>query len=454
KGVLLSEGRGISTLIDECMVDNQKEAGQIAAKAGVDVGISMEDAYLSDLITSVREGMVPMQVIDRAVRRILRLKFMLGLFENAAVDVERAVSTVHCQSHRDLALQAAREGIVLLKNENGLLPLQKDIKTIAVIGPNADASRDQLGDYSPFHIITDIVTVLDGIKKKVSPDTRIIHVKGCEIQGIKHNEIDKAKQAAQEADIAVVVVGESRNTDGEGRDVGDLNLTGLQQALVQAVCATGTPTVVVLINGRPLSTVWTAENADAVVEAWNCGERGGEAVADVLFGDYNPSGRLSITIPRHVGQLPVYYNHSPSKKGKVYRNLDAKPLYEFGYGLSYTEFTYSNLTMSSRNIGIADTIQISVDVKNSGQRPGEEVVQLYVNDVLSSVTTPIMDLRAFKKIKLEPDQSKTVRFTLMPEHLMLLDRNLRWTVEPGEFVVMIGHSSQDIRLKDRFNVTR
>lgn len=453
KGVLLSEGRGISTLIDECMVDNQKKAGQIAVKAGVDVGISMEDAYLLDLIASVREGKVPMQVIDRAVQRILRLKFMLGLFENTTVDVERAVNTVHSQAHRDLALQAAREGIVLLKNKNRLLPLGKDIKSIAVIGPNADASRNQLGDYTPFHIITDIVTVLDGIKRKVSSDTKIIHVKGCDTQGTKRNEIDKARQAAQEADIAIVVVGESRNTDGEGRDVGDLNLTGLQQTLVQTVCATGTPTVVVLINGRPLSTVWTAENADAVVEAWNCGERGGEAVADVLFGDYNPSGRLPITIPRHVGQLPVYYNYSPTKKRKTYRNLDAKPLYEFGYGLSYTEFTYSNLTMSSRTIGMTDNIQISVDVKNSGQCPGEEVVQLYVNDVLSTVTTPVRDLRAFKKIRLDPGQSQTVSFTLTPEHLMLLDRNLQWNVEPGGFIVMIGHSSQDIRLKDHFNVT-
>ncbi|MBN1290518.1 MAG: glycoside hydrolase family 3 C-terminal domain-containing protein [Candidatus Latescibacteria bacterium] len=455
EGVVLSEGRGISTIIDEHVAETQKEAGQIAVKAGVDVGISLEDAYLVDLIESVREGTVPMAVIDRSVRRILKLKFELGLFEDPFVDPDRAVKIVHSQKHQDLALQAAREGIVLLKNENNLLPLDKPIKSIAVIGPDADSELDQLGDYSPYNIITDIVTPLKGIRQKVSASTRVEYVKGCNILGTELNEIAKAQQAAKKADIAIVVVGESIETDGEGRDVGDLDLTGLQEELVRAVYDTGTPTVVVLINGRPLSVRWIAENIPAVVEAWNCGEKGGNAIADVLFGDYNPSGRLPVTVPRHVGQLPVYYNYTPTKAGKVksgYKNMSGEPLYEFGYGLSYTTFEYSNLTINPKQIGIGGEVHVSLDVKNTGKREGQEVVQLYINDVISSVTTPVKELRGFKKVTLKPGETKTVDFTLMPEHLSLLDRHLERIVEPGTFEVMVGHSSQDIRLKGSFKV--
>ena len=454
-GVVLSEGRGISTIIDEHVAETQKEAGQIAVKAGVDVGISLEDAYLVPLMESVREGKVSMETIDRSVRRILKLKFRLGLFENPYVDIDRAVRVVHSKEHQELALQASREGIVLLKNENNLLPLSKNIKSIAVIGPNADAEIDQLGDYSPYNIITDIVTILDGIINKVSPETGIKYVKGCEVAGTENNEISKAQKAAGDADLAIVVIGESKATDGEGRDVGDLDLTGLQEELVKAVYKTGTPTVVVLINGRPLSIQWIAENIPAIVEAWNCGEQGGNAVADVLFGDYNPSGRLPITVPRHVGQLPVYYNYSPTKAGKIkngYVNMSGEPLYEFGYGLSYTDFEYSNLRLNPHEIGIGGEVHISLDVKNIGGRKGQEVVQLYINDVISSVSTPVKELKGFKKVTLEPGVMKTVTFILTPEHLSLLDRHLERVVEPGRFDVMVGHSSKDIRLTGSFKV--
>ena len=454
-GVTLSEGRGISTIIQEGVAETQKEAGQIAVKSGIDVGISLEDAYLVPLIESVREGKVPMAAIDRAVKRILRLKFRLGLFKNPYVDPEKAVKIVHSREHRERALQTAREGIVLLKNENDLLPIDKNIKSIAVIGPNADSGRDQLGDYTPFHIINDIVTVLEGIKNKVSSGTRIEYVKGCDVIGTELNEIEKARKSAEKAGLTIVVVGESKDTDGEGRDVADLDLTGLQKDLIMAVHETGTPTVVVLINGRPLSIRWTAEHVPAIVEAWNCGEQGGNAVADVLFGDYNPSGRLPITVPRHVGQLPVYYNHTARKAGRIksgYINMSGEPLYEFGYGLSYTDFEYSNIRLSAKEIYDAGEVRVSVDVKNTGSRRGEEVVQLYLNDVISSVSTPVKQLRGFEKIMLDPGETKTVTFTLTPEHLSLLDRNLRRVVEPGAFDVMIGHSSKDIRLKERFRV--
>ena len=451
-GIVLSEGRGISTIIDERIVDSQKKAGQVAVKAGVDVGISFEDAYLGPLIESVREGKVAMSDIDQAVRHILKLKFRLGLFENPYVDVERAVSIVHTDEHQMLALQAAREGIVLLKNENHLLPLKRDIRSIAVIGPNADADIDQLGDYSPLNILHDIVSVVDGIKSKVSGSTEITYVRGCNVRGDELDEVGKARQAAKNAGVAIVVVGESRQTNGEGRDVADLDLSGLQKDLIKAVYETGTPTIVVLINGRPLSIRWTAEHVPAVIEAWNCGELGGNAVADVLFGDYNPSGKIPVTIPRHVGQLPVYYNAHSSKSVRNYVNMSAEPLFEFGFGLSYTKFEYSNLRISSPAIAPAGEIRISADIKNIGDREGKEIVQLYINDVLSSVSTPLIELQGFEKLLLKPGEQKTVTFTLTPEHLSLLDRNMKWTVEPGEFEIMVGASSKDIRLRGKFEV--
>ena len=466
KGLVLGEGGGISTLVYENLAANQKEAGILAVNAGVDVGISYEPAYMQPLIENVREGKVSMGVIDRAVRRILRLKFQLGLFENPYVDPARAEEISHSKEHQQLALQAAREGIVLLKNENNLLPLDKGVKSIAVIGPNADNEKNQLGDYVARTILQNIVTVLDGIKNKVSSETNVEYVKGCDVIGTEFNEILKAQNAAKKADIAVVVLGENewrtegkKGTNGEGYDVASLDLTGFQEDLVKAVWETGTPTIVVLINGRPLSIRWIAEHVPSIVEAWIPGEQGGNAVADVLFGDYNPSGHLPITVPRHVGQLPVYYNFKPSKKhwiehgwGKAYADMSALPLFEFGYGLSYTTFEYNNLRISPKETGPAGEIHISMDVKNTGDRQGEEVVQLYINDVISSVTTPVKELKGFEKVKLSSGEQKTVMFTLTPEHLSLLDRNLECVVEPGTFDVMIGSSSEDIRLTGNFDI--
>ena len=452
EGLVLGEGGGIGTIVYERVAATQKEAGQMAIKAGVDVGISFEDGYMQAMIESVEEGKVPIELIDRAVGRILEIKFRLGLFENPYVDPDRAEKTVNSSQHQELALQAAREGIVLLKNKNNILPLSKSIKSIAVIGPGADAGTDQLGDYIPHNIPQEIVTVLDGIKRKV-PAAEVRYVKGCEVLGNKLNEISKAQAAAKRADVAVVVVGENIQTNGEGKDVASLDLTGLQEDLVKAIYQTGTPTIVVLINGRPLSIRWIAENVPAIVEAWMCGEKGGDAVADVLFGDYNPSGRLPITVPRHVGQLPVYYNYGPSKESRMetgYVDMSAKPLFEFGYGLSYTKFEYHNLQIRPLQAGPAATRYISADVKNIGNREGQEVVQLYINDCISSVTTPIKELKGFKKITLEPGQIKTVEFEVTPFQLSLLDRNMQRVVEPGKFEVMVAASSEDIRLKGSF----
>ena len=464
RGVVLSEGNGFQTLLTRRVAPSQKEAGVLALRAGVDVGITFEPAYMVPLIENVREGRVPTELVDRAVRRILLLKFQLGLFENPYVDPAQAEKTTHSEEHRQLALQAAREGIVLLRNEGGLLPLGRDLKRIAVIGPNADDPRNQLGDYIPDVILQEVVTILNGIREQVSPQTEVAYVKGCDVVGTGLQEISRAAAAAKEADAAVVVLGENerfkpggQGTDGEHKDSATLELTGLQERLLQAVSATGTPTILVLINGRPLAVRWAAENVPAIVEAWLPGEKGGQAVAEMLFGSYSPSGRLPVTFPRHVGQLPVYYNYKPSKAFSIrrtgYVDLAATPLWEFGFGLSYTDFKYSDLRIEPARIDQHGTVRVSLDVENTGQIEGQEVVQLYLKHGISSVVTPVKELKGFAKVSLEPGQARRVEFSLNAEDLSVLDSQLRRVVEPGRFEVQLGASSESIRLKGSFVVS-
>jgi beta-glucosidase len=471
KGIEVSEGGGFGTLIYEDIVPTQKEAGALALRAGVDLDITYEPAYMGPLIENVREGKVPMALVDRAVRRVLEAKFRLGLFEHPYAELARAERVVHSREHQELALEAAREGIVLLKNENGLLPLKKNLKSIAVIGPNANDAQNLVGDYAPSVILQPMKTILDGIKGKVSPTTRVLYARGCAVNDQDRSGIAAAVDAARHAEVAVVVAGEQARregnsnraspTDGEGYDVASLDLTGVQEDLVRAVAATGTPTVLVLINGRPLSVRWEAEHLPAIVEAWNPGEAGGEAVADVLFGDYNPSGRLAITIPRSVGQLPVYYDYKPSKAYWIgegwthhrgYVDMPGTPLYPFGYGLSYTQFQYSNLRIDPPEIYSQGEAQVSVDVENTGKHAGVETVQLYLHERYAPVSTPVKQLRGFERVALEPGEKKTVTFRIGPEDLQLLDRNMHWVVVPGTFDIMIGKSSADIVLKGSLEV--
>jgi beta-glucosidase len=469
QGNVLSEGSNTGCLIYERVVATEKEAGPIVLKAGVDVNITFESGYMKDMIDNIKEGKVSMELLDRAVRRVLRLKFMLGLFENPYVDVERAVKIVHSQKNQDLALKASQEGIVLLKNEpvnssnqhistsahQPLLPLPKNLKSIAVIGPNADNDVNLLGDYIPKKLINKTETVLDAIKKKVSPATKITYVKGCEVLNTKVNNIAEAVKVAHQSQIAIVVVGEDARTDGESKDCVDLELTGLQNDLVKAIYETGTPTVVVLMSGRPLAIRYMAENIPSIIESWMPGEKGGQAITDVLFGDINPSGKLPITFPRHVGQMPFYYNYKPSKYMRreiAYVTMPLSPLYPFGHGLSYTTFEYSNLNITPKESGPAANYIVTCDVKNNGQREGKEVVQLYIDDEISSMVTPIIELKGFEKISLKAGEKKTVTFTLTPESLQMLDANMQWVVEPGAFKVMVGSSCEDIRLEGEFNV--
>ena len=470
RGVVVSEGGGFGTLLYENIVRTQKEAGALALKAGVDVNITYEPAYMGPLIENVEEGRVPIGLVDRALRRVLELKFQLGLFERPYVDVEHAVEMVHSQAHQELALRAGQEGIVLLKNEKNALPLRKDLKSIAVIGPDAENLMNLLGDYSPHKVTQHVTSILEGIKAKSSPQAKVIWAKGCGVLGEDKSGFPEAIRAAKEAEVAVVVVGENQtqnganektdpSTDGEGHDVASLDLTGVQEDLVKAIYETGTPTVVVLVNGRPLSTRWTAEHVPAIVEAWRPGERGGQAVADVLFGDYNPSGRLAITVPRHSGQLPAYYNFKPSKTfwmddlRRGYVDMPATPLYAFGYGLSFTHYEYSRLHIDQPNIHPGGTARVSFQIKNTGNRAGTETAQLYVHQMAAPVSLPVKQLRGFERVELKPGETKTVSLTLGPEDLQLLDLDMHWRVVPGDFELMAGRSSEDLPLRAVLKVT-
>lgn len=466
EGYVFSDFQAIKMLaVFQRTAGNFQEAGRQALEAGMDMEAPETKGFGKNLLELVKKDQVAIETIDRAVLRILRVKFLAGLFENPYPDPKRAATLTNCQKHRRLARKAACESIVLLKNKDGLLPLRRNLRSIAVIGPNADAI--QLGGYSYYK--ENGVTPLQGIRNAISRKTQIHHAAGCGIFELSKAGFAEAVKAAEESEVAVVFVGgasrmnfgakgrpideqdsSKRPTCGEESDRADLNLPGVQQQLVEAVMATGTPTVVVLINGRPLSILWIAENVPALLEAWYPGEQGGNAVADILFGKVNPSGKLPVSIPRCVGQVPVFYNHKPSargyyhrpgvpgKPGRDYVFTSPKPLFEFGYGLSYTTFKYSNLRVSPSTIGPAGQVRVSVDVRNSGSREGQEVVQLYINDLVSSVTTPVKVLRGFEKISLKPNQSKTVNFVLTPSDLALLDEHMEWVVEPGVFEVMVG----------------
>ncbi len=436
-----------------------EEAVRRAVKAANDVIMATPD-FATTAVDLVHSGALDVAHIDEAVERILRFKFELGLFdENRYADLEQGKDIIGCAEHRQVALESAYQSIVLLKNQDNLLPLSKNLKHIAVIGPNADDARAQLGDwvlgcwtqYAQEHPRKDIVTVLDGIKARVGATCRVDYCQGCDVVATGTEHIAAAVKLARQADVAIVVVGDDISLNGECRDRANLDLSGGQQQLLEAVHATGTPLVVVLINGKPLSIPWVVEHARAILEAWNPGLEGGTAVAGILFGDRNPSGKLTISFPYHVGQQPVYYNQVPGWHADRYADMPKQPLLAFGYGLSYTSFAYTNLKLHSQELAAGETLHVAVDVENTGKRAGTEIVQLYVNDVYSSVTTPAKELKAFRRVELEPGEKKTVQLKIPYERLALVNRNLKTVVEPGEFEVMVGSSSRDEDLlKDTF----
>jgi beta-glucosidase len=338
---------------------------------------------------------------------------------------------------------------VLLKNENNLLPLSKELKSIAVIGPLADDRNAPLGPWHAAGRPEDVVTLLAGVRAKVGPKTKVMYAKGCEIEGGSTEGFSEAVRLAQQADVVILAVGESAEMSGEAASRTSLDLPGHQLELIKAIHATGKPIIVVLMNGRPLTIGWVAENVPAILETWFAGIQAGHAIADVLFGDVNPGGKLPVTFPRTVGQVPLYYNHKntgrPPQEDNKYTSkyLDAQwtPLFPFGFGLSYTQFRLTNLQLSATRIRRDENLTVTAEVENIGQRPGDEVVQLYIRDVAASVTRPVRELKGFRRLTLQPGEKRTVRFTLGPEQLGFYDRQMRFVVEPGEFKVYVGNSS-------------
>ena len=468
-GVVVSDYFAIADLnVLHHIVSNNDEAAKLALESGVDVELPFGNAYHS-LIKQVREGKVSQGDVDRAVGRILRLKFLTGLFDDASVDPDYAEKITNNAEHQQLALKAAHEAIILLKNQNNLLPLDRTkYKRIAVIGPNA--AELHLGGYSDNPGRG--VSILQGIRNKVGSAAEVLYSEGCKITetapdwyadkvvlgdpALNAKRVAAAVQVAKKADVIILVLGENEQTSREAwaptheGDRDSLDLLGNQDDLTKAIVATGKPTAVFLIHGRPNSINYIAANVPAILDGWYLGQETGTAVADVLFGDYNPGGKLPITVPRTVGQLPDYYYQKPSAK-REYLGTSTQPLFPFGYGLSYSTFKYSNLRLAPDTIGPQGQTKISVDVTNTGKSRGDEVAQLYIRDEVSSVTRPVKELRGFQRITLDPGQSHTVEFMLGPEQLSFLDHDMHRVVEPGTFKIMVGGSSVDV-IETKLNV--
>jgi beta-glucosidase len=461
-GILVSDYFGIDDLRAlHHVAANSAEAARMALEAGVDVELPAADAYRS-LVELVRDGRIAESTIDRSVAHVLREKFLLGLFDNPYVDPSYAEKITNSPEHQQLALQAAREAIILLKNQNNILPLDKSkYKRIAVIGPNA--ADVHLGGYS--NNPGRGVSVLQGIKDKVGSSAEILYSLGCKITeslpdwdadkvvlgdpALNAKRIQDAVKVAQKADVAILVLGGNEQTSREAwaqnhpGDRDNLDLLGNQDDLVKAILATGKPVVVFLLHGRPNSINYVAESVPAILEGWYLGQEGGTAAADVFFGDYNPGGKLPITVPRSVGQLPDYYYQKPSAK-REYLGTTTKPLYPFGWGLSYSTFKYEHLRLSSESIGVEGHVKVSVDVTNTSKLGGDEVVQLYIRDEVSSVTRPVKELRGFRRITLAPGETRAVEISLGPSELSFLDREMHRVVEPGSFKIMVGGNSDDL----------
>ena len=450
---------------------DMKEAVRQSVEAGLNVRCTFRspDSFVLPLRELVKEGGLSEEVINDRVRDILRVKFLIGLFDAPyQTDLAGADDEVENEANEAVALQASRESIVLLKNTDNTLPLNIDkIKKIAVCGPNADEEGYALTHYGPLAV--EVTTVLEGIREKAQGKAEVLYTKGCDLVDAhwpeseimeypltpdEQAEIDRAAANARQADVAVVVLGGGQRTCGENKSRTSLELPGHQLKLLQAVQATGKPVILILINGRPLSVNWADKFVPAILEAWYPGSKGGTAVADILFGDYNPGGKLTVTFPKTVGQIPFNFPYKPASQidggknpgpnGNMSRINGA--LYPFGYGLSYTTFEYSDLEITPKVITPNQKATVRLKVTNTGKRAGDEVVQLYTRDILSSVTTYEKNLAGFERIHLKPGESKEIVFTLDRKHLELLNADMKWTVEPGEFAIMAGASSEDIRL--------
>lgn len=460
KGFVVSDWNSIGELINHGFAVDLKHAGEIALNAGLDMDMESR-SYITHLKELVNEGKVSEATIDESVRRILRVKFILGLFDDPFkyCSKERESKFILSKEVKDAALEVAKRSFVLLKNENNILPLKKDYKKIAVIGPLANSTDHPTGGWEAMGDSSDVVSILEGLKNYPGIKTQILYSEGCKINDLSTAGFNDAVETASKSDLVILCLGEGKDMSGEACSRSTLDLPGVQEELAKAIYKTGKPIIVVLMNGRPLSINWFNENVPAILETWFPGITAGDAIAQVLFGDYNPSGKLPVTFPRTVGQIPIYYNHkNTGRPGDLvnhytskYLDLPLTPLYPFGYGLSYTTFEYDDLELSKERMSMNDSIIVSVKVKNTGNYDGEEVVQLYVQDLVGSVTRPVKELKGFKKISLKKGEVKTVKFMIHEKDLRFTTADMTYKSEPGFFKVFAGTNSVDV-LESKFEL--
>ena len=463
KGFVVSDWASIAEMVKHGYAEDKADAAFKAISAGSDMDME-GGAYTSSLAQLVKSGKVAPALVDDAVRRILYKKFELGLFDDPYKfsDPKREQEVLNDPAHKLIARDIARKSLVLLKNERQLLPFNKNARSIAVIGPLADSRRDLEGGWIVKSDLSQVVSLLDGIRSQVSKDTEIIVAKGCDAACTSSDGFAAAAEAAAKAELVLLVVGESWDMSGEAKSRTDLGLPGLQGKLFEALQKTGKPIAVVVMGGRPLIFNTVADQAGAILYTWFAGSQGGNAIADVLFGDYNPSGKLPISFPRSVGQIPIYYSQYETgrpvidERSVVYKSayIDSPntPRFAFGHGLSYTDFAYTDLRMSSDSMRADGTVTVSFMLANTGKRAGEEVVQLYLRDMVASVVRPVKELKGFQKLMLAPGEQRRISFTIDRNTLSFYNRQLVWGAEPGEFSIMIGSASDAIRLQGKLRL--
>lgn len=461
QGLLISDYGAIGEVLNHGAAATGDDAAALCLRAGTDLDM-MSFLYISKIPALVRAGKLDEKVLNEAVRRVLRLKWDLGLFQNPYLycDLEREKKTIRSKEKLEQARDIARKSMVLLKNENQILPLSKSVKKIAVIGPLADSKEDMNGSWAFFGEPNDPISILEGVRSKVSTSTVVSFHRGCNLYDNSLSPIDSAVTVANQADVVIMVLGESAVMNGEGASRSDIGLPGVQLDLLKAIKKTGKPIVVTLVNGRPLTLEWLHENIPGILETWTGGSETGHAVADVLFGDYNPSGKLPVSFPRTTGQIPIYYNHKNTGRpygGKndeplnqrmyvsKYRDVPNTPLYPFGFGLSYSTFSYGEILLNKTILKKGDKIIININVSNASKRDGEEVVQLYVRDRVGSTTRPVKELKGFQKVMIKAGESKQITFSLSPEDLAFYREDMSLGTEPGMFDVFIGGNSQEVK---------
>ena len=463
KGFVVSDWGSIGEMIQHGYVKDNYEAAEAAITAGSDMDMESR-SYIDNLAKLVGEGKVKQELVDDAVRRILRKKFELGLFDDPYrfSNEKREKKTLNKPEFLQAARDVAKRSIVLLKNEGNVLPLSKDLKSVALIGPLVKAEKDMQGFWSIDWGKEDhLVSLYEGMQNQAGK-TKLLYAKGCDIQDTSRAGFAEAVSTAKEADVVVMAMGEKYDMSGEAKSRSNIHLPGIQEELIKAIQATGKPVVVLLMAGRPLVFNWTAEHVPAILYTWWLGSQAGNAIADVLYGNYNPSAKLPMTFPRSEGQIPIYYNYlntgRPAKDDtdmnyrSGYIDMQKSPKYAFGYGLSYTTFSYSNLKLSQKQMSKNDSISISFTLTNSGKLAGEEVAQLYLRDVVAKPVRPVKELKAFKKVMLQPGESRTISFTIDKESLSFYNDNLEKITQAGEFEVMVGGSSDAIKLDDKFEL--